>query len=180
MLEPAEGKIILTLRLLIARAAQKDSLNWWEDDSLTPTGAYLLDKLILINVDEASRKLALEAAKVRYRGAFGENNPAALHLFHLDQTGEVEYSLQDIKLTELPLPAHPIKTMDEFRQLLLEHVGAPLKYQVIGERRNNSLEINLKEASLKPDLILIAKTLAWATLASEPGKPIFPYIQPTL
>ena len=93
MLDASESKLILSLQLLIARAAQKDSLMWWEDDALTPSGKYLLDRLFFFDADEAGRKLAMEAAKVRYRAAFGaENN--VLHLFHLDQTGDVEYSCQ--------------------------------------------------------------------------------------
>jgi hypothetical protein len=179
MLDAHERNLILTFQLLIARAAQKDSLKWWEDDALTPSGKYLLERLFLVDADEASRKLAIEAAKVRFQAAFGNENNV-LHLFHLDQTGDVEHSLQGINLSSIPVPSESIQSIDDLRQMLLEHVGSPMKYQVVGERSSNRLEIKRGEAHSKSDLIHIVKTLAWATLESEPGKPVFPYFQQTV
>lgn len=179
MLDLTETKTILNLQLLIARVAQKDSLNWWEDDSLTPSGKYLLERLFVVNPDEAGRKLALEAARVRYQAAFGTGNNV-LHLFHLDQTGDVDLSLQGVGLPTIKVPSEAIQSMDDLRSLLLDQVGSPLKYQALRERSNNRLEIKMAGATSKPELIDIVKTLAWATLESEPGKPIFPYIQATL
>jgi hypothetical protein len=179
MLAHSEVNTILGLQLLIARAAQKDSLIWWEDDSLTASGRYLLDRLFIINPEEAGRKLAVEAARVRYLAAFGgENN--ALHLFHLDQTGEIELSLQGIDLSSIPVPADAIKSVEDLRRLLLELVGSPIKYQIVEERSNHRLEIKLGEKSPGPGVLQIVKTLAWAILESKPGKPIFPYIQQVL
>jgi hypothetical protein len=54
--------------------------------------------------------------------------------------------------------------------MLLEHVGSPMKYQVVGERSNNRLEIKIGEAHSKSDLIHIVKTLAWATLERRAGQ----------
>jgi hypothetical protein len=168
-------KLILSLQLLIARAAQKDSLRWWEDDSLTPSGKYLLERLFPVNPEEAGYKLALEAAKVRYQAAFSDT-AQVLHLFHLDQTGDVEHSMQGIRLSNLPILSEPIQTIDALRHHLLELVGSQMKYQVVSKRPNNCLEIKMGDKSPNPDVIQIVKTLAWATLEGEPGKPIFPYI----
>lgn len=179
MLEVTDRKLILNLQLLIARAAQKDSLKWWEDDSLTPSGKYLLERLFIVDADEAGRKLAIEAAKVRFQAAFGNEN-SFLNLFHLDQAGEVEHSLQGISLSSIPVPLEPIQSIADLRQMLLEQVGSPMKYQVVGERSNNRLEIKMGDTPSNFELTDIVKTLAWATLESEPGKPIFPYIQQTL
>jgi hypothetical protein len=179
MLDEPDGKQILSLQLLIARAAQKDSLSWWEDDSLTPAGDYLLERLFMANPGQAGKRLALEAAKVRYHAAFGNENNV-FHLFHLDQTGDVEHNLDELSLSNITLPLEPIQTIDALRQALLEQIGFPMKYQIVGERSNNRLEIKLAGAPSKNDLIHLVKTLAWATLESEPGKPIFPYIQANL
>jgi hypothetical protein len=179
MLALTEINTILSLQLLIARAAQKDSLGWWEDDALTPSGKYLLERLFLVDADEAGRKLALEAARVRYHAAFGAEN-SVLYLFHLDQTGDVEHSLQGINLSSIPVPSESIQSIDDLRQLLLEHTGSPMKYQVVGERSNNRLEIKMVDAPSTADLTHIVQTLAWATLESEPGKPVFPFIQQTV
>jgi len=178
MLDSQTTITILALQLLIARAAQKDSLSWWEDDSLTPSGKYLLERLFMVDPDEVGRRLALEAARVRYRAAFGEDRKA-LHLFRLDQTGEVEFDLREVNLSTIPLSSAAIQTIDSLRRLLLEQVGSPMSYEVVGERFSNRWEIKLKDKSLKPDLVQIVKTLAWATLEGEPGKPVFPYIRHT-
>jgi hypothetical protein len=178
MLDTKDGELILGLQLLIARAAQKDSLSWWEDDSLTPSGLYLLERLFFVDPNEAGRKLALEAARVRHQAAFGaEKN--VLHLFHLDQTGEIELYLQGISLSPLSIPLEPVKTTENLRQLLLEKNGSHMDYQVIGERPNNRLEIKIGGAHSRPDVIHFAKTLAWATLEGSSGKPVFPYIRET-
>ena len=103
-----------------------------------------------------------------------------LHLFHLDQTGDIDLNLQGFSLSTIPISADAIYSIDELRQLLLEQVGSPMKYQVVGERSNNRLEIKMGDMTSQRDIIHIVKTLAWATLEGERGKPIFPYIQPTL
>lgn len=175
MLDIEEKNTLLGLRLLIARAAQKDSLSWWEDDSLTQAGGYLLERLFLADPGEAGRKLALEAAGTRYQAAFnGEAN--ALHLFRLDKTGEVEHSLQGIRLSDIAVEPNPIPTIDGLRQALLALTGQPQPFQVIGERADHRLEIGLKTPTARLSVLEIAKMLAWASLEGQPGQPIFPYI----
>lgn len=175
MLDPLQKQALLQLRLLIARAAQKDSLNWWEDDSLTQAGSYLLERLFLADPGEAGRKLALAAAKTRYQAAFnGEDS--VLHLFRLDMTGEIEYGLQGVRLAGIPLPADPIASLDDLRQDLLEMTGQVPQFKILGERAHHRIEIGLKEPVAKLSVLDIAKTLAWAALEGKPGQPIFPYI----
>jgi hypothetical protein len=170
---------LLSLRLLIARAAQKDSLGLWEDDSLTQAGSYLLDRLFLADPIEAGRMLALEAARTRYQAAFnGEDT--VLHLFHLDKTGEVEHGLQGIRLTNVPVPSEPITTQDALRQNLLELTGEPPKFHIVGERANHRFEISVIPSIGNISILNLAKVLAWATLEGKPGQPIFPYISMNL
>lgn len=172
----AEGRsTLIGLRLLIARAAQKDSLNWWEDDSLSPAGSYLLERLFLADPTEAGRKLALEAARTRYQAAFNGDD-TVLHLFRLDKTGDVEYGLQDVHLADIPIPSEPIATVDALQKKLLELIGSIPQFQIVGERANRRLEIGFKNPTAKPTILYIAKTLTWASLEGKPGLPIFPYI----
>lgn len=84
---------ILQLRLLILRAAQKDSLAWWENESLTQAGGFLADKLFLMDTAETTQQLVMEAARKRYRMAFWEERKR-LHLFWLDTKGQVEFDLR--------------------------------------------------------------------------------------
>jgi hypothetical protein len=172
-----QGKnTILRLRLLIARAAQKDSLAWWEDDSLTPAGGYLLERLFPTDPGEAGRRLALEAARTRCRAALA-GQPDALHLFRLDRSGEIDHSLQGMRLSDLPLPAEPIPSLEALRQELLA-LGGPPVYRVLGERAGCCLGISLKAAGGRPAPVESASSLAWAFLEGAPGSPIFPYLQP--
>ena len=67
---PAEDtRLILSLRLLIARAANKDSLAWWDDDSLADHTVFLLDRIFPIAPRLAGRSLALRAAVARHQVA---------------------------------------------------------------------------------------------------------------
>jgi hypothetical protein len=102
MLDLTEINTILGHQLLIARAAQKDSLNWWENGSPTPSGQYFLERLFSININTTGRRQALEPAKVRHQAAFGSVN-SSLDLFRLDQTAAIELSLQRANLFNLPL-----------------------------------------------------------------------------
>ncbi len=177
MLNAEENIALLGLRLLIARAAQKDSLNWWEDDSLTQAGGFLLERLFFTDPGEAGRKLALEAAKTRYQAAFNGQD-TAMHLFRLDKTGEIEHDLQGIHLSDIPLSLEPIATSDDLQQKLLALTGTKPQFQVVGERANHRLEIGLKIPIAKLAILDAAKTLAWASLEGKPGQPIFPYMTP--
>lgn len=176
MLDIAEKNKLLSLRLLIARAAQKDSLNWWEDDSLSPAGSYLLERLFPADPAEAGRKLALEAARTRYQAAFNGDD-TALHLFRLDKTGDIEYGLQDVRLADIPIPSEPITTLDALQEKLFELIGSIPQFQVVGERANRCLEINIKNSTNKLSVLDLAQVLAWASLEGQPGHPIFPFIR---
>jgi hypothetical protein len=71
--------MLIALHLLLVRAAQKDSLRWWEAESLTQAGGFWVARLFLMDTAETARKLALEAACTRFRMAFGEDK----HHLHL-------------------------------------------------------------------------------------------------
>lgn len=177
MLDAATQSSLIALRLLIIRAAQKDGLRWWEDESLTQAGGFLVEKLFLMDTAETARKLAMEAARTRYRMAFGEDKNR-LHLFQLDRTGQVEYDLREKRFTDVEMPTEPITTTEALRKKLLALTGQPMVYEKVGESSMNSeLEIRIKGFSAQMSPLELAKTLAWASLESQPGKPLFPYVQ---
>lgn len=167
---------IVQLRLLIIRAAQKDSLRWWEDESLTQAGWFLVERLFLMDTAETARKLSLEAARTRYRMAFGAEKDL-LNLFHLDRMGQVDYELGNMRLSDLPIPAEPITSPEMLRQKLLDLTGQPAQYEVLGKGTNDRLEIRVKGFSERMPALELAKSLAWACLESQPAKPCFPYVQ---
>lgn len=167
---------IVTLRLLIARAAQKDSLQWWEDESLTQAGGFLVDRLFIMDAPEIARKLAIEAAATRYDMSFGDDK-SKLHLFRLDQTGHVELDLQFTRFLNFDMPAEPIPTLDALREKLDALTPKRMPYTVASNGLDNQLEIRIKGYSRKTPVLDLAQTLAWAALESPYGKPLFPYIQ---
>ncbi len=173
----SESKIkIVQLRLMIIRAAQKDSLRWWEDESLTQAGWFLAERLFLMDTAETARKLGMEAAHTRYRMAFGDEKDK-LHLFHLDPVDQVDYELRNMRLSDIPMPAEPITSSEMLRQRLLELTGEPAPYQVIDHGPNDQVQIRVKGFSARTPALELAQGLAWACLESQMGKPCFPYFQ---
>jgi hypothetical protein len=175
MLDNATKIALLKLRLLIMRAAQKDSLNWWEDESLTTAGEYLVERLFLMDTTESARRLALEAGRIRYRMAFGGTEDR-LHLFHLDPNNLVDFELNGQRLSDLDIPLDPITSHDVLRAHLLELTGKPMPYELAGSPdANNILEIRIRTSMKKISILEVAETLAWACLESPANKPYFPY-----
>jgi hypothetical protein len=173
-----ETKIaLLKLRFLVIRAAQKDSLKWWEDDSLTQAGDYLVERLFLMDVSESARGLALEAGQTRYRIAFGETKDR-LHLFRLDPNGQVDFELSEMRLTEIEIPRDPITSQDELRAHLLDLTGKQASYEIAGSPDpNGCLEIRVGKPVNKISVLELAEIFAWACLESPMDKPFFPYIR---
>lgn len=176
MLSKSDIEGIIQLRLLVARAAQKDSLHWWEDESLTQAGSFLVERLFVTDAPETSRKLAIEAARTRYRMAIGEERKK-LHLFWLDKIGQTEYDLLGVRYLNYDMPSEPIGSIDMLREKLLALTGDVIPYERIGGKGNEQMEIRVKGFPGKVSPLGLAKTFAWACLESTPGKPVFPYIQ---
>ncbi len=169
-------KQIVQLRLLIARAAQKDSLHWWDDDSLTAAGGFLLGRLFMNAPEAASRRLAITAAESRYQAAFsGEDH--LLHLFRLDLAGNIEKIFGTVPLVTLSIPDLPIAGLDDLRQNITSITGGdPPAFQVIAERANHRLEIQITDNENLSNPLILTQIFAWASLHGKPGAPIFPYI----
>ncbi len=174
ILTAEEAQLILQLRLLIARTANKDSLAWWDDESLTPSGRYLLERLFPMAPPLAGRSLALSAAQARHQAAFA-NKKKALHLYRLDSDNQDKLALRFEPLLPVAVPGDPIETIAALRQHLLDLVGEST-YTVI--RRTDAhglrLEIPPPPAGVSP-LLHRARTLAWAYLEGTPNQAVFPF-----
>jgi hypothetical protein len=168
-----ETRIILSLRLLIARAANKDSLAWWDDESLTSHAGFLLERVFPTAPALAARSLALAAASARHQAACPE---AALHLYRLDTDNRDRLALRFAPLLPVPLPEGPITAMDALRQHLLGVTGGPVPYTVVRETdaRGLLVEVPPCPVGVSP-MAHRARSLAWAYLEGAPGKPVFPY-----
>ena len=172
----SEAHTILTLRLLIARAASTDSLAWWEDDSLTPHAAYLLQRLFPVAPEQAARSLALVAATVRHQAVCSAGG-RGLHLYHLDADGREELAVRSLSLADVTLSHEPLTTIGLLREHLAALVGAPMPYTIVRETDAHALQVEIPPPA--PGVSLLthrARTLAWAYLEGSPKEPVFPFI----
>ena len=168
-------RVILSLRLLIARVANADSLAWWDDESLTPHAGFLLERLFPRSPSLAARSLALRAASARHRAACAHHE-GALHLYRLDLDNKDELVLRFEPLLPIPVPEQEIATTDTLRQRLLDLIGEPMPYTVL--RRTDARGLQIEMPPCPPGESLFshrAKTLAWAYLEGGPGEPVFPF-----
>jgi len=171
-----EKHVVLALRLLIARAANTDSLAWWDDESLTPAADYVLDRLFPMAPPLAGKSLALRAALTRHRAACPES---ALNLYRLDADNRDELALRFAPLLPIPAPDAPITTMETFREHLLALVEEPQSYTVVRHTTSDGLLIEIPPAPPGTSPMLhLAKTLAWAYQEGTRDTPVFPFCPP--
>jgi hypothetical protein len=174
-LTPQETHTILGLRLLIARAANKDSLAWWDDESLTPHAGFLLGRIFPMAPPLAARSLALTAALARHQAACPAND-GALHLYRLDPDNRDKLALRFAPLLSIPVPQEPITTLEILRQHLLDLTGKLVSHTVVRETDSHALRIEIPPGPVGVSpLAHRARTLAWAYLEGAPGEPVFPF-----
>ncbi len=171
-LAPDEIRLILGLRLLIARAANQGSLAWWDDESFTQHAGFLLERIFPTAPPLAARSLALTAASARHQAACPEK---ALHLYRLDADNRDRLALRFAPLLPIPVPKEPITTVNDLRQHLVALTREPMGYTVV--RRNaHGLQIEIPPGPPgSSPLAHRAQTLAWAYLEGGPGEPALPY-----
>lgn len=170
-----DGTLVLRLRLLIARAANKDSLAWWEDESLTSHAGFLLERLFPMAPALAARSLALRAALARHKAACA-SHPAALHLYRLDADNQDELALRNEPLLSTPVPEEPIPSLEVLRQHLEELLDKRRPYSVVRRFEAGALQIKVPPAQDGTSPLLHrAQTLAWAYLEGAPHEPVFPF-----
>lgn len=171
-----DTQFILTLRLLIARVANKDSLAWWDDESLAGHSAFLLNRIFPVAPQTAARSLALRAALSRHKAACA-SEPNALHLFRLDADNQDKLATRQVELSAIPVPEEPIDSVGALQAKLTELIGEPIPYQRVRDTMNRGLLI--ESPPIPPGVSPWrhrAQTLAWAYLEGEPRQPVFPFI----
>lgn len=172
-LTTTDSHLILALRLLIARAASRDSLAWWDDESLTPAAAYLLNRLFPMAPRAAGKSLALRAGLARHGVACPQDG---LHLYRLDADNRDKLVLRFAPLERVPTPEGPIATTEALRDRLLELIESPQVYTVLRRTASGGLLIDMPSAPVGvPSMVHRAKTLAWAYLEGMQAASVFPF-----
>jgi hypothetical protein len=173
ILSSAEARTVLSLRLLIARAANADSLAWWDDNALTPAADFVLARLFPMAPGLAGRTLALKAAFARHDAICPSGT---LHLYRLDLDNRDKLALSAIPLEKASVPDEAIPSMDVLRDDLHALTQTPYVYTILNRRSNGTMHIEIEPApaGVHP-LVHRARTLAWAYLEGTREAPIFPY-----
>ena len=174
-LAPQSARLILQLRLLIARAAGSDSLGWWDDGSFSEPGRFILERTFPVAPPLAARSLALRAAWERHAAAWPERKDA-VHLYRLDSDGQDKMALKDISLRDIPVPEQPIDSMTALREYMQALLDTLPKYRVLHRADNGAILIKPAPAPQgRPALLHRAMTLTAAYLEGDVGQPVFPY-----
>lgn len=174
-IDPGDLQTILRLRLLIARAANRDSLGWWDDEVMTAPAGFLLERLFPVAPPLATRSLALRAAFARHQGACA-GIEGALHLYKLDADNADGLAVRNVPLLPVPYPEAPITTMDTLREHLSALLGRPASCKVVQRRIGGAMQIAIPPCPAGVWAPLHrAESFAWAYLEGAPGQPVFPF-----
>ncbi|SHI39282.1 BrxE family protein [Desulfofundulus thermosubterraneus] len=77
---------LIGCRIMIARLGERDLLNWWDSEALTPAGRIVLGRLFPRTGLWAAAELAVETAGAMHRAMMP--HPGAYNLFYLGETIE--------------------------------------------------------------------------------------------
>ena len=160
---------ILKLRVLIARAAQSDSLRWWDDNALTGEGLTLAGRLFRQKPESACVRLAMRSARARHRAAMPSGRDI-VHLFDFGDVAElhIESALDSV---DASLPG-PIKSMDDLTAALSERGIASNSSRAPHGRPAWEMS-----ASDSVSTLALARLLASGYVAGEAGRPVFPFVR---
>src|SRR5262245_14215941 len=79
----ADCELAVRLASVIVRAGARDSLDWWDDESLTPEGGIVLGRLFPRLTRRLGSRLAALAAQERQAGLLGDLRSSVLTLLDL-------------------------------------------------------------------------------------------------
>lgn len=176
----AEAELISRLRLIVARAAQPDSLRWWDDRSLTAEGGYLAERLFARRPRLAAAKIALGAARRRH-AATVPNSPGMVHLFDLGD--EAEYEVSAVALDEGWIPATAFTSGEIFlaavAAIIPDGTGYTCQFPGLRGTLSGPLEVQLSPDSDPTIKHTVAQASALALAYGEAGldRPVFPYFK---
>lgn len=171
-IDQAQFEKILTLRLIICRAAESDALRWWDDDAMSDAGLTLGKRIFSRFPERALARLAMRAARSRHDAAL-ERVQSPRHLFRLNERFELAFdtALSIAPVGSIALPP-VVRSIDELRDTLSE-MG------VVGDSSGSQpTETRLVAVKMteRDDVVTAARALAAAYCMGEPERPVFPFV----
>jgi hypothetical protein len=168
--------LILRLRLAVARAGQRDSLAWWQDETLTPGADLLLGRLFPRSAARAALKLGLLAARARHDLVLGEQ-PGVRHLFDLGDEVEQELEMTLRNRPPVEVRRDPIRSREDVAAVLRAIVADPT---VSASPTRVGQALRLGDDVQDLPLAQRASALAWAYTVSDAGSLVVPFYLPAL
>lgn len=175
-LNSEKAKTIFQLRLLIARAAQTDSLCWWQDNSLTNEGNFVLERLFIKHSHSAAIRMSFAAAAARHWSAI-QRESKKIHLFDFGE--ESEYRLSQFKINEDQVSLQRIASVQELMQGIKSILPSIIEIRISSPGTNGETEVNVDPESLIKDdpIFVYASALALAYEQAHLQQPVFPFIR---
>jgi len=173
---------ILDLRLLIARAGERDSLAWWDSHALTDGGQWVLGRLYPRHAAYAGARLAIEAAAVVHRDAVGHRPAVTLFGLGVDLDARVMRQLELRRLDGEPWSiSASIRSVDELRAQLNQVVAlsdddlVAVNSAVVNAHLVELGAVTARDLGTTDALQTVTRRLAAAYTLSEYGRLIVPY-----
>jgi len=152
---------------LIARAGERDSLQWWDDDALTTNGDYVLPRLFPRRPKQVALKMAWRSALEKHRGVIESTGVRRFTTIFDVAEAEIE------SVTPLSRAfGEPIPSVDELRRHLeafLPNIGDATPPKPYGAGL-----IDLTESADSPSNALL--NLVAAYLLGDKAQPVFPFL----
>lgn len=176
MMTVSEVKSILRLRLIVCRAAQADSLQWWDDRSLTIEGAFVVERLFGKRPRVIAAKIALAAARTRHWAAMPKSTNVA-HLFDLGD--EIEEEIGAVPLEEHWIPTQPFASVNDFALAIKRIVADDITWKQDQPNQDGAFEVRLSARSTKgvDSTLALARVLALAYAGARQRQPVFPFLK---
>jgi hypothetical protein len=176
MMTVSDVETILRLRLIVCRAAQLDSLQWWDDQSLTTEGAFVVERLFGGRPRVAAAKIALAAARVRHWAAM----PKSKNVVHLFDFGDdIEEQINSVSLEEGWISSSAFTSTDDFGSAIRGIAADEIDYKRSDPDQNGALELHLSARLGKGMNVILARArvLALTYAVARPRQPVFPFLK---
>jgi hypothetical protein len=175
-LSPSSAKHSVSLALLIIRAGEKDSLKWWDDESLSEAGLFALSRVLPRNPRAAAVRLAYLAARERHRGVLvsaGVQGATTL----LDFVEPALATSQEGASLVTVVRDEPITSVDRLRTRLHELASEVTAIEIPASSGEGLLDLSDFVGRAAPGPEGRAALLAAGYLQGQVGKPVIPYFR---
>lgn len=175
-MSPSSTERTVSLAFLIIRAGEKDSLKWWDDESLSEAGLFALSRVLPKNPKAAAVRLAYLAALERHRGMLasaGLRDASTL----LDFVESALVAPLESTSFVTAVREEPITSVGQLRTLLQEVAPEVTTIEIPAPPGDGLLDLSDLLGRATPGPQARAALLAAGYLRGQVGKPVIPYLR---